>query len=65
MRFDRSKLVKPIPLILLILLFLGAAFGQWIGNRFRMMDEERHINIYMAPHCFFIQIVWLFRPAKQ
>ncbi|MBQ0709600.1 EAL domain-containing protein [Ochrobactrum sp. AP1BH01-1] len=48
MRFDRSKLVKPIPLILLILLFLGAAFGQWIGNRFRMMDEERHMNIYMS-----------------
>ena len=48
MRFDRSKFLKPVPLILLFLLFLGAAFGQWIGNRFRIVDEERHMNIYMA-----------------
>jgi sensor c-di-GMP phosphodiesterase-like protein len=48
MRFDRSKLLKPVPLILLFMLFLGAAFGQWIGNRFQIVDEERHMNIYMA-----------------
>ncbi|MBR7651174.1 EAL domain-containing protein [Brucella oryzae] len=48
MRFDRSKFLKPVPLILLLMLFLGAAFGQWAGNRLRILDEERHINIYMA-----------------
>lgn len=48
MRFDRSKFLKPVPLILLFMLFLGAAFGQWVGNRFRLVDEERHMNIYMA-----------------
>ncbi len=48
MRFDRSKLLKPVPLILLLLLFLGAALGQWMGNRFRIVDEERHMNIYMS-----------------
>ena len=48
MRFDRSKRLKPFPLILLLTLFLGAAFGQWVGNRFRIMDEERHMDIYMS-----------------
>lgn len=48
MRSDRSKLLKPVPLILLLLLFLGAALGQWMGNRFRIVDEERHMNIYMS-----------------
>ncbi|MHC5230992.1 EAL domain-containing protein [Brucella sp. LJL56] len=48
MRFDRSKFLNPVSLILLFMLFLGAAFGQWVGNRFRIVDEERHMNIYMA-----------------
>ncbi|MEJ5018655.1 EAL domain-containing protein [Ochrobactrum vermis] len=48
MRFDRSRFLNPVPLILLFMLFLGAAFGQWVGNRFRIVDEERHMNIYMA-----------------
>ncbi|QPA29024.1 EAL domain-containing protein [Brucella anthropi] len=48
MRFDRSKFLQPVPLVLLFMLFLGAASGQWVGNRFRIVDEERHMNIYMA-----------------
>ena len=48
MRFGRSKFLKLVPLVLLFLLFLGAAFGQWIGNRFRIPHEERHMNVYMA-----------------
>lgn len=48
MRFDRRKLLKPVPLVLLFILFLGAVSGQWIGNRFRIMDEERLMNIYMS-----------------
>ena len=48
MRFSRRKFLKPVPFVLLFLLFLGAAFGQWIGNRFLILDEERHMNVYMS-----------------
>lgn len=48
MRFERTKFLKPASLFLLLLLLLGAAFGQWIGTRFWIMDEQRHMNIYMS-----------------
>ena len=48
MRFDRSKILNPTPLVLLFILFLGAVSGQWIGNWLRIIDEERHMNNHMS-----------------
>ncbi len=48
MRFRRNGLASPVSVILLLMLFFGAVAGKLVGNRLRVLDEERHMDIYMT-----------------
>lgn len=48
MRFRRNSLISPVFLVLLLMLILGAVAGQLVGKGLRILEEERHMDIYMT-----------------
>ena len=47
-RSSRNFLLNPVPAVLLLMLLIGAATGQWAGGKLRMQDEKRHMDLYMT-----------------
>lgn len=48
MRFQRSSFLSPVPLVICIMLLLGALVGKWAGDRFRLFDEKSDMDTYMT-----------------